>query len=259
MDEIEGFEVTMIDNGMPCVVMRASDLGISGQEAPESLEANHSLRAKLEAIRLKAGTLMNLGDITEKTVPKMTMVSPPTHGGAISTRTFIPHRCHASIGVLGAVSVATACLLAASPAHALATIPTGQTKTMSIEHPIGETTVVAQTDEAGEIENQAVDRHGRRKMIARDKSGDQRQSRRLIDPDHSAIQSDNRDEKRHGHQAACRQPRENERQRHVDALADGQKPPSVEAIGKHPAEGTDHQRRCQIGKGHQSQNGAGMA
>ncbi len=120
VDVIDGVEATLIDNGMPCVVMRASDLGITGEEAPKDLEANDTLRKKLEAIRLKAGPLMNLGDVTEKSVPKMTMVSAPRHGGAISTRTFIPHRCHSSIGVLGAVSVATACLLKQGPAASLA-------------------------------------------------------------------------------------------------------------------------------------------
>ena len=108
VDVIEGIRVTMIDNGMPCVVMRAAEIGITGQEEPEDLEANTILLKKLEKIRLACGFLMNLGDVSSKTVPKMTMVSAAQDGGAISTRTFIPHRCHKTIGVLGAVSVATA-------------------------------------------------------------------------------------------------------------------------------------------------------
>src|SRR5690606_30000044 len=99
VDVIDGIEVTMIDNGMPCVVMRAEDLGVTGYETPVELEANTALREKVEAIRLKAGPLMNLGDVAEKSVPKMTLVAAPREGGAISTRTFIPHRCHSSIGV----------------------------------------------------------------------------------------------------------------------------------------------------------------
>jgi 4-oxalomesaconate tautomerase len=145
VDVVEGLSVTLIDNGMPCVVMRASDLGVSGDEAPKDLEGNAELRRKLEAIRIAAGPLMNLGDVTEKTVPKMTMVAP-AKSGAIATRTFIPHRCHASIGVLGAVSVATACLLPAGPAAELAEVPAGTEKTLSIEHPSGEMSVVARMD-----------------------------------------------------------------------------------------------------------------
>ena len=143
-DVIDDVELTMIDNGMPCVVMLASEMGISGEESREELEANAELRSRLEAIRLQCGPLMNLGDVTDKTVPKMTMVSQPKNGGAVSTRTFIPHRCHASIGVLGAVSVATACLLNGAPANQVAEIPDGDSKIMPIEHPIGETTIVAE-------------------------------------------------------------------------------------------------------------------
>jgi len=162
VDEIEGIEVTMIDNGMPCVVMRAADLGITGREAPASLEADETLRATLEAIRLKAGRLMNLGDVSEKSVPKMTMVSPPQQGGTISTRTFIPHRCHAAIGVLGAVSVATACLLPGGPAAEIAEIGGGKEKTMPIEHPTGEMTVVATTDDQGHVQRAAILRTARK-------------------------------------------------------------------------------------------------
>ncbi|MBT6095043.1 MAG: 4-oxalomesaconate tautomerase [Rhodospirillaceae bacterium] len=157
VDVIDGVEVTMIDNGMPVVVLRAADMGIAGTESREDLDANDALKAKLEAIRLQAGPLMNLGDVAEKTVPKMTMVSAPEDGGTISTRTFIPHRCHASIGVLGAVSVATACVLQGTPANGLAKVPDGVTKTMPVEHPIGETTVVVEMAPNGtDIESAAI-------------------------------------------------------------------------------------------------------
>jgi 4-oxalomesaconate tautomerase len=151
VDMIDGVACTLIDNGMPCVVLAAADMGIEGTETPAELEANEALRKKLEAIRLKAGPLMNLGDVADKSVPKMTMVSKALDGGAISTRTFIPHRCHDAIGVLGAVSVATACLLPDGPAAKLATLPEGQEKSLSIEHPTGEMTVVATLDSAGNL------------------------------------------------------------------------------------------------------------
>jgi len=162
VDTIEGIEATLIDNGMPCVVMRAADLGIAGTETPGELEDDSALRAKLEAIRLKAGPMMNLGDVAEKSVPKMTMVSPACNGGAISTRTFIPHRCHSSIGVLGAVSVATACLIPGSPAAAIASIPEGRDKTLSVEHPTGEMTVVATIGPDGSVERAAILRTARK-------------------------------------------------------------------------------------------------
>ena len=164
VDEVEGVEVTMIDNGMPCVVMRAEDLGIAGDEAPEDLEGNAALREKLEAIRLACGPMMNLGDVAEKSVPKMTMVSAPRDGGAIATRTFIPHRCHKTIGVLGAVSVATACLIEGSTAYDLAVRGESRKRNLSIEHPTGEMTVVATLDEKGTVSEAAILRTARKLM-----------------------------------------------------------------------------------------------
>lgn len=163
VDVIEGVEVTLIDNGMPCVMLRAADLGIVGDEDPEALEAHEDLRARLEAIRLIAGPMMNLGDVAEKSVPKMTLVSAPRSGGAIATRTFIPHRCHKVIGVLGAVSVATACLTPGAVGQDLAVIPEGAAKPLSIEHPTGEMTVVGHV-EAGVVTRAEVLRTARKLM-----------------------------------------------------------------------------------------------
>jgi len=148
-DVIDGVAVTLIDNGMPCVVMAARDLGITGYETRETLDADTAMKARVEAIRLKAGPLMNLGDVADKSVPKMMLVAPPREGGAICVRSLIPHRVHASIGVLGAVSVATACLLEGSPAALLAQVPEEQTKTLAVEHPTGVTECVVTLDAAG--------------------------------------------------------------------------------------------------------------
>jgi len=137
VDTIDGVEVTAIDNGMPVVVMRADDLGIRGTESPAELEADDALRSRLESIRLQAGRLMQLGDVTETTVPKLTMVSAPTAGGDISTRTFIPHRCHEAIGVFGAVSVATAALLPGTPAADVTRPGAGADGMLTCEHPTG--------------------------------------------------------------------------------------------------------------------------
>ncbi|MFZ2099381.1 MAG: PrpF domain-containing protein, partial [Oricola sp.] len=161
-DTIDGVEVTLIDNGMPCVILSAADMGITGHETPEELEANSELRAKLESIRAKAGPLMNLGDVSKKSVPKMTMVSPAANGGCVSTRTFIPHSCHKAIGVFGAVSVGTACMLHSGPAARIAVIPEGNPKTLSIEHPTGEFSVVANLDDKGDIASAGVLRTARK-------------------------------------------------------------------------------------------------
>jgi 4-oxalomesaconate tautomerase len=149
VDEIDGIACTLIDNGMPCVVLRATDVGVTGYEDRETLEADTAMKEKVEAIRLKAGPLMNLGDVTEKSVPKMMLVAAPRQGGAITVRSLIPHRVHASIGVLGAVSVATACLVKGSPVAAVAVVPGGRSKTLGAEHPSGVTECIVTIDDAG--------------------------------------------------------------------------------------------------------------
>jgi 4-oxalomesaconate tautomerase len=163
-DIVNGVAVTLIDNGMPCVVMKAEDVGATGYESREELDAATDLKATIEAIRLAVGERMNLGDVTDKSVPKMMLVAPPRDGGAVTVRSFIPHRAHASIGVLGAVSVATACLIAGSPAAEVAAIPEGRRKTLSVEHPTGETTCVIELDDDGAVASVAMLRTARKLM-----------------------------------------------------------------------------------------------
>ncbi len=140
-DRIEDVDVTMIDNGMPVVVMRAADFDQTGRETPAQMEADTGLRAHVERVRLAAGRAMNLGDVAKKNVPKMCLVAPPQNGGAISTRNFIPHAVHKAIGVFGAVSVATACALPGSIAADIAGASASGTQAWEIEHPTGFFTV----------------------------------------------------------------------------------------------------------------------
>jgi 4-oxalomesaconate tautomerase len=164
VDIVNRVRVTLIDNGMPCVVMKAEDVGITGYEDRETLDANAALKATIEAIRLAIGERMNLGDVTDKSVPKIMLVAPPKHGGAVTVRSFIPHRAHATIGVLGAVSVATACLIPGSPAAEVATIPDGTRKMLSVEHPTGEMSCVLELGETGEVKSAALLRTARKLM-----------------------------------------------------------------------------------------------
>lgn len=146
IDTINGIDVTCIDNGMPVVLLKAEQLGISGYESCEELSSNNELKEKIENIRLIVGPMMNLGDVTNKVVPKMTIISNAKNGGDINTRTFIPHNCHAAIGVLGAVSVASACLYEDCITNEICNIKSSK---ISVEHPSGEFSVELTT----EIEN----------------------------------------------------------------------------------------------------------
>ncbi|MBO0931328.1 4-oxalomesaconate tautomerase [Fibrella aquatilis] len=140
-DVVDSLAVTCIDNGMPEVIIRATDLGLTGYESPGQLEANEVLKQRLERVRLAIGPLMNLGDVANKTVPKLCLIAAPRQGGMVSTRTFIPYTVHEAIGVLGAVSTATACLLPGSVAEGVAVLPASPAAGYSVEHPSGEFTV----------------------------------------------------------------------------------------------------------------------
>jgi 4-oxalomesaconate tautomerase len=168
IDRIDEVQITCIDNGMPVVILSAADFGIRGDEAPEAIEANQALKARIEKIRLAAGPRMHLGDVAKKTVPKMSLVSPALRGGALNTRTFIPHRLHEAIGVFGAVSVATACVVPGTVASRLAPQSAAPgVRRLEIEHPTGFFTIEMEvTSENGEvkIERSALLRTARKLM-----------------------------------------------------------------------------------------------
>lgn len=161
-ETVDGTEVTCIDNGMPVVLLRATDVGKTGYESPLELEADAALKERLEALRLQLGERMCLGDVADKTVPKMCLLAPARSGGTICTRTFIPHRVHEAIGVLGSVSVATACLLPASVAHAIADLTPGPgARSLEVEHPTGSFAVEIEVDTAGRVHRAALLRTAR--------------------------------------------------------------------------------------------------
>ncbi|ELP70981.1 4-oxalomesaconate tautomerase [Streptomyces turgidiscabies] len=136
-DIVAGTPVTCVDNGMPTVLIAASALQVTGYEDPRDLEENVTLNERLHEIRLAAGELMGLGDVSATTVPKLTLLAPPARGGTVMTRTFIPVRCHAAIGVLGAASVAAGLRLPGGVGQGVARLPTHEDEPLRIEHPTG--------------------------------------------------------------------------------------------------------------------------
>jgi len=145
-DAVDGLEITCIDNGMPVILFRAADMGRTGYETVAELNADEELKERIEALRLKASPLMGLGDVAQKNYPKMCLIAPPRNGGGISARCFIPHVCHDAVGVLAAVTIASACVLKNSVCEGAARIPEGLSKPVSVEHPTGEFTVEIELD-----------------------------------------------------------------------------------------------------------------
>lgn len=150
----EGFEpftldVTCIDNGMPLVIFKATDVGATGLETVAELNADADLKRRIEALRLQISHAMGLGDVSAKNYPKMTLIAPPQHGGALTTRSFIPHVCHDAIGVLAAVTVGTAVKMPGTVCEGVARLAQGQGPvTVSVEHPTGEFSVTLDSDPA---------------------------------------------------------------------------------------------------------------
>jgi len=147
-DVIDGIAVTCIDNGMPLVIFRATDVGRMGYESVSDMNADVELKARIERLRIACGHAMGIGDVTGRNYPKMTLVAPPRHGGSLCTRSFIPHVCHDAIGVLAAVTVGTACVLEGSVCDGIAVLPAGRVKNVSVEHPTGEFSVELEVDPA---------------------------------------------------------------------------------------------------------------
>ena len=144
-DTFGGILVTCVDNGMPVVVAAASSFGKTGRESVADLEADAELNRRVQELRLAAGKAMGLGDVSATTVPKISLVAPPAHGGTIATRTFIPVRVHQSIGVLGAVSVGTAIMVSGAVGSDLAVVTAGSPR-LAIEHPSGALGVEVELD-----------------------------------------------------------------------------------------------------------------
>lgn len=149
LDSVAGIDVTCVDNGMPSVLMRAADLGVSGDESPADLEADAGLAERLRKLRLEAATVMGMGDVTDATVPKLVLLAPPRAGGAIATRSFLPVRVHTSIGVLGALTVGAGVLAEGSVGAGLAVMPPPGAP-LRIEHPSGHFDVEVAVDSGPE-------------------------------------------------------------------------------------------------------------
>ncbi len=149
-DVIEGIEVTCIDVAMPMIMMRATDFGLTGTENKAQIDGNKELLARIEKIRMEAGRRMGFGDVSDKVIPKVGLLSPPRDpNGTITSRYLTPHALHAAHAVTGAVCVATACALEGSIAHEVSVKSAENPRTIWIEHPSGMVDVRLETTGKG--------------------------------------------------------------------------------------------------------------
>ena len=141
-DVIEGVEVTCVDSVNPVVLVHASDLGETGHENPEQLDADHPMLVRLEKIRQSASLAMGLGDATDRVLPKIALLSPPAEGGHICSRYFTPTHCHEAHAVSGAIAIAIAAQCPGTVAEDIGKHDEGDRRTVTVEHPSGHLDVV---------------------------------------------------------------------------------------------------------------------
>lgn len=164
-ESIEGVTVTCIDAAMPLMILRASELGLTGRERPAELDANAALLEKIEVMRLEAGRRMGLGDVSGSVVPKPVIVSPGDSPDSIVSRYFTPHRCHSSHAVTGAIGVSTAFALPGTVASGLSRA-SGR-HLLSVVHPQGQIDIdveVAGEGDAAVVQKAALVRTARKIM-----------------------------------------------------------------------------------------------
>lgn len=136
-NRFDGIEVTCMDVAMPMVIARASDFGLSGYESVEELDANRDAFARMEAIRLQAGTAMGMGDVTASVTPKFGLLAPARDGGTIAARYFMPWTTHPSMAVTGAQCLASCALTPGTVADGLLERPTSGPANVVLEHASG--------------------------------------------------------------------------------------------------------------------------
>src|SRR5262245_14974518 len=161
-DVIEGAEVSCFDMAMPVMIIAAKALGKTGKETPAELDADRELFARVEALRLKAGRLMGLGDVSKLVVPKPVLASRPSAPGGIASRYFTPHACHKSHAATGALAVGTAAALAGSVASRFVDPQGFAGGPLRIEHPAGAIPVELELTCNGEIGRASLVRTARR-------------------------------------------------------------------------------------------------
>ncbi|NVK73088.1 4-oxalomesaconate tautomerase [Marinomonas sp. CT5] len=145
-DIIESIEVTCIDAATPVILIQASDLGKTGYETPAELDSDVEFMARLEVIRLQAGKLMGMGDVSKSVIPKPILLSPARFDGAINARYFVPHKCHKALAVTGSIAIVTACCRPGTVAAKLIGNK-GSEPFFTLEHPSGKIELSVQRKE----------------------------------------------------------------------------------------------------------------
>ena len=141
IDVIDGIPVSCVDVAMPMMIARAADLGVTGYESQDELDANPGLFARMEALRLQAGQRMGMGDVTKSVTPKLGLIAAPRAGGHLCVRYFMPWTAHPTVAVTGSQCLAACALIPGTVADGLVRPVDPSPAVMRLEHPMGEAEV----------------------------------------------------------------------------------------------------------------------
>jgi 2-methylaconitate cis-trans-isomerase PrpF len=96
-------EASLVDATNPMVFVRAADLGLTGAESPEALDADPALMARLEAIRAAGTVAIGLApdaataSASSPAVPKIALVAPPRRRLDLSGEEIAAEACDLSV------------------------------------------------------------------------------------------------------------------------------------------------------------------
>ncbi|MEX0317586.1 MAG: 4-oxalomesaconate tautomerase [Ruegeria sp.] len=136
-DTVDGIELTCMDVAMPMAIARAEAFGLTGYESADDLDGNSAFLDRMESVRVKAGALMGMGDVSKSVTPKFGLLAPPRNGGTIATRYFMPWNTHPSMAVTGAQCLASCALTPGSVADGLLVRPEVSPAQVVLEHASG--------------------------------------------------------------------------------------------------------------------------
>ena len=179
--EGRAYAVSLIDAANACVFLDARDLGLTGTESPDVIEADPARMALLDALRRKAGVMMGLAatpDAVGLALPKIAVVAPPAPYRAldgaslgaeshdIAVRMISMERAHRAVPLTGAMCLGVASRIPGSVPHRLAGPPARADETR-VANPSGVLSVGAEVREAAagwHAESAVVYRSARRLM-----------------------------------------------------------------------------------------------
>lgn len=168
--------VTMIDAANPVVMLAALDLGLTGTELPDAIEARGDIMAALDAIRRHAAVAMGMAARPEDAglaIPKVAMLSAPadytTLDGQIvradqqdvAIRMISMERAHRAVPLTGAMCLGVAARIEDTVAHRLSRPVTGDE--VRVANPSGVLSVGAEV-KGGDARSAVVFRTARRLM-----------------------------------------------------------------------------------------------